>query len=143
MIASSSYAGSYSDFEVEARFARTSAGEGEGQGLIARETQTPYRASYKQRNTGYAFKLSNNGRYKVVRLNGTAEAVLKPWTASAALATGSGAYNTMRVKAQGGVLTLYLNGQQVWTRTLAHYIESGQVALAVYRAPGQASSTER
>src|SRR6185369_4595813 len=105
-----------------------------------RGTPTPYKGTYQRWNSGYFFSLSNTGQYAVHKVSATAETAVQPWTTAAALTAGSGAFNTIKVKAQNGTLTLYLNGVQVWTKTFASFIASGQVGLAIYRGTGEGTN---
>ncbi len=85
----------------------------------------------------YMFQYTRDGYYSVwKRVAGGSSAALQDWTASPAINTGD-AWNTLRVVAEGGRLSFYINGALVWSGT-DYSLSFGRVGIGMYR---DASST--
>jgi hypothetical protein len=63
----------------------------------------------------YEFCYNDTGSYMVSTIVGRTKTVLQPLTLSTAINTGA-AWNTLRVRAVGYILTFWINGTQVWSR---------------------------
>lgn len=79
----------------------------------------------------YIFQYSHDGSYSVWLINGSSETPLQSWTTSTAINQG-GAWNDLRVIAQGSNLSFYINGTLVWTGTDSTYT-SGRVGISAYK----------
>jgi hypothetical protein len=94
-------------------------------------TNTAYAVIFRHKSSGnfYAFEITPDGQwglYKFANGNGTAVA---DYQSSAAIQTGAGASNEMRVLAVGTHFVFYVNGQQVGVADDSTFA-SGGVALA-------------
>ena len=69
-------------------------------------------------NNFYILEITVNGQVAVgQQVNGGAYTHPVPWAVNAAVATGTGASNTLRVQTRGNVATVFVNDQQVGTAT--------------------------
>jgi hypothetical protein len=87
---------------------------------------------------GYGFLLFANGTYQLVRwdMQGNATELI-PITASAAIHTGLGKTNDLKIIAQGAEITLIVNGQQLQQVSDPTYT-SGNIALGAARFAAEA-----
>ena len=65
---------------------------------------------YQDENNFLAFMISSSGQYRVARWQ-RGYTDLVPWTPSAAVRTGDGAVNTVRIDVSEGAFDFYVNGQ--------------------------------
>jgi hypothetical protein len=68
---------------------------------------------YQDVNNFYAFKLRGDGAYRVERLHNGALDVLSEWQIAPQALSGLGAFNRLRVVAQGDQLRFFINDQPV------------------------------
>jgi hypothetical protein len=69
-------------------------------------------------NNYYCFEVSVNGQFIVAHQNAPGDwDIPLPWEPSDAIQKGVGAKNVLRAQTVGGVVTLFINGQQVGTFT--------------------------
>lgn len=68
---------------------------------------------YQDVNNFYAFKLRGDGAYRVERLHNGALDVLSEWQIAPQALSGLGAFNRLRVAAQGDQLRFFINDQPV------------------------------
>ena len=97
--------------------------------LIVRGNSTPL-AGDKSWDDAYVFQYLADGGYSVWKqVNGSWE-WLQPWTPSPSIKTG-GAWNKLRVVANGSDLAFYINGALVWSGTDAS-LTSGSAGIMMY-----------
>ena len=81
-------------------------------------------------DTGYTFQYHRDGRYMIYKSANGSATVLKNWTSSSAINTGS-AWNTLRVVADGTTIYFYINGTYMGAITNTS-LTSGRVGIGVY-----------
>ncbi|HLW01436.1 MAG TPA: hypothetical protein VKT82_22460 [Ktedonobacterales bacterium] len=87
---------------------------------------------------GYGFLLFANGTYQLVRWDAQGNATnLIPLTPSAAIHTGLGRTNELKIIAQGASITLIVNGQQLQQISDSTYT-TGNIALGAARFAAEA-----
>lgn len=67
----------------------------------------------KNNQNFYQYEVDCDGRLRLSKTVNGVFAVLKDWAPTTAAQTGSGAVNELRVRAEGGALTFYVNGIEV------------------------------
>jgi hypothetical protein len=73
----------------------------------------------------YQLEVDCDGRYRLSRVEAGALTALQDWTADGAIRAGSGAANTLGVRAQAGRLEAFVNGAPVHAATDAAFAEGG------------------
>ena len=81
-------------------------------------------------DTGYTFQYTRDGSYMIYKSANGSATVLKGWTSSSAINTGS-AWNTLRVVANGTTIYFYINGTYIGAITNTS-LTSGRVGIGVY-----------
>jgi hypothetical protein len=84
--------------------------------------------------SGYRFQITRNGLFSVFRVDSGSTVQLQGWTTTGAINQGD-LWNTLRVVANGGNFTFYINGVMVWTGTDSTYA-TGRVGVGMYRSSG-------
>ncbi len=121
----SSYNDTYSDFVYEVSLQKT-AGDGTSMGLLFRENDY-----FGAAGDGYGFWITSTGDCSVWKHVGGVSSTLVPWTASAFINQGLGAWNTLAVDVNGSTLTFYINGNLL-TSLVDSSFASGKAGVAVY-----------
>ena len=127
--ATASYAANFGNFDYSAKLWRNGC-DNCSNTIIVRGTPDPL-GPFNRWSTNYFFNYTRGGWYSVWRSNadGT-ETALQGWTESAAIVQ-DGAWNTLRVVANGSNLYFYINGTLVWSGSDGTY-SSGRVGLGMY-----------
>jgi Zn-dependent metalloprotease len=126
---SASYTAPFANFDYRVRLRRTGCSTCANR-LMVRGAPEPlqsgnYWYSY------YSFQYTNDGDFSVwKRVAGGSSTALQGWTPSAAIATG-GAWNMLRVVANGTNLSFYINGSPVWSGSDSS-LASGRVGVGMY-----------
>jgi hypothetical protein len=80
-------------------------------------------------NEGYLLGISCDGSYRLSAWDGEEYTVLRAWTKSDHLESGPGAFNRFGIKAKGETLTVYLNGEKVYSTTADLYTAKGKFGV--------------
>lgn len=96
-------------------------------------------------NEGYLLGISCDGSYRLSAWDTEEYTVLRSWTKSPHLETGPGALNRFGIKAKGEKLTVYLNGEEVYSTTADLYTAKGKfgVFAAADKTPGFTAEVRR
>jgi hypothetical protein len=136
--ASTSYNTGYSTLDYQASLLRTG-GKYSDACLVVRGTVAPLTADYDW-DRGYSFCYTVAGVYTVwVSAGGSTRTVLQDWTSSPSINIGQGAWNDVRVVANGSNLYLYFNGTLVWSG-VDSTLTSGRVGLKFWNQTGVGGS---
>ena len=73
----------------------------------------------------YQFEVDCDGRYRLAKVLDGALTPLKDWTASEAIRKGEGMTNELGVRAKGGTLEVFVNGQALFQAQDSAYAEGG------------------
>ncbi len=102
-------------------------------------------------NNFYVLEISLNGQFAVgQQVNGGIYTHPVPWAVNAAVASGAGASNTLRVQTRGNVATVFVNDQQVGTLTgtpptggglTGFYTSSSSTSLSTWDVSGLTVAT--
>lgn len=94
----------FADFDYTVMAAAVGGPENNGYGVVFR---------YTNPDNTYAFHISSDGYYRVVRTVGGVSKDLSAWIRSDLINLGIGGVNTIRVVGQGASFQFFINGQQV------------------------------
>ena len=126
--ASASYNNTFSTLDYQARLWRS--GDSYPTCLVVRGSPTPPLIN-NDWDSGYSFCYSNTGFYNIWKsAGGGAWTELQPWTHSPPIITG-GAWNDLRIIANGSNLYFYVNGALVWAGVDTSLV-SGRVGIEFY-----------
>lgn len=118
----------YADMVYEARMIRYGC-SGCANRLIIQGDSKPLRSDGGW-NQSYLFQYTNNGSFSVWATTKTTSRALKNWTTSSAI--NDEGWNTLRVEANGGAMSFYINNVLVWSGYDAAFTE-GNVGIGMYR----------
>ncbi len=134
-----SYTENFANFDYQVKMARYG-NETNANRIFVRGTPTPLGAGNRWAN-GYAFQYHRSGSYSVFKyLNGQAQE-LQGWTSTSAINKGNGAWNILRVVANGPNLSFYINGTLVWTGSDTSF-SSGRVGIGFFRSEGTTDQSQ-
>jgi hypothetical protein len=97
--------------------------------IIVRGVPTPLQSDTMW-NKGYYFEYSNNRYFSVWKITRTSDTKIKGWTRYSGI---SSSWNMLRVVANGGSFTFYINGNKVWSGKNASFA-NGNVGITFYRS---------
>lgn len=134
---SASYTTSYGNFVYEAQVVATRPGEPTAANTLW-VRGAPSGSGFAQTtwNSGYAFNLSMSGKFSIFRVTNGRPAAVQAWVAPVdTTINGSGQPNTLKVIADGGFLTFFINGVPVKSLS-GEVLLSGRVGLGMVRSNG-------
>lgn len=140
--ASVSYAVDYTNFDYQVRLQRLDSSGTCGTcsyGVLVRGVPDPLGSMYRW-NSGYGFYVNRNGNYAVFKYVNGQFNFLSDWKSHAAIATGDG-WNVLRIYAQNGSLSFWINGALVWSGVDYNYLARGRAGVAYYQESSSSGNT--
>jgi hypothetical protein len=126
-------AGQYTDFEYTVRMRRIG-GENtynDPTNMLLVRMGNKIDPGHSHWYPGYQFGIRNNGKYYISFTDNTGKSItIQPWTDSSAIIKG--AYNILKVKAQGSDFAFYINGVLVKSFSDTHRAR-GYIGISMYR----------
>ena len=125
--ASTSYTANFLNFDYQVRLWRNGC-DGCANAILVRGAPEPL--SNGDWHSAYAFQYTRDGYYSIWKNAGEDWSALQEWTYTSAINKG-GAWNTLRVVANGSNLYFYINGTLVWSGSDTS-LSSGRVGIEMY-----------